>query len=354
MMKPMTYSAAVAMLILSSCSSAYKTAQTPDDVYYSPSKPVYASNTQRQASSQAVDQDSERYVTYDDNGRSTDTYVTYEDEDEEKYDYARRLDRFNRPYSGSYWDNYYYDDFYFGGPSLYSGMYSPYFGRAGWGMSMGLGWGGGFNNWYSPYSAWGWGSPYNHFYYGMPAYSYWGGGYGGWYGGGSPWFGSPWYGGFYPGGVHGGGGSYRPRPANAWSPRGSTSSPVYGNSRGRLSNGSGSGNYNGAAPVRTFDRTRTGGNTGGRVAAPNTGDRGNAGVPRRTFDRSGSERPVTAPSRPANNQPTRSFDRSSSNNNSQPSYNPPPSRSSSPSYTPSNSGSNSGSNSAPVRSGRRG
>ncbi|MCK7556192.1 hypothetical protein MKQ70_14675 [Chitinophaga sedimenti] len=232
MMKPMIYSAAVAMLVLSSCSSAYKTAQTPDDVYYSPSRPVYAANNQRQASKSNVDQDSERYVTYDDNGRSTDTYVTYEDSDEEKYDYARRMDRFNRPYSGSYWDNYYYDDFYYGSPRMYgmygsSMMYSPYAWGRPWGSSFGmsLGWGmGGFYGGYSPYSAWGWGSPYSSFYYGSP-YSYWGGGYGGW----GNYYGGGWG---YPGYYHGGGAGYKPRPANSWGPRGSSSSVIYGSSNG--------------------------------------------------------------------------------------------------------------------------
>lgn len=344
----MIYSAVVAMLVMSSCSSAYKTAQTPDDVYYSPSKPVYASNnartqTQQATNNQETDQDSERYVTYDDNGRTTDTYVTYEDGDEEKYDYARRLDRFNRPYSGSYWDNYAYDDFYYGSPSFYNSYYSPFnnpygmYGngffspfRSSIGLSIGWGsyypYGGGFG-----YSPW-YGGFYNSYY---PSY-YYGGGY---------------YGGYYPGNGHIGGGNYQPRPSNSWGPRGSSSSVIYGNNNGRISSGSGNTGSTGGVPVRTFDRSSSSnGNSGGYTPS-------NAGVPRRTFDRSSSERPVTSPSRPANSQPTRTFDRSSSNNSSnQPSYTPPTRSYSPPASTPSNSGSSSsGSNSsAPVRSGRRG
>lgn len=341
-MKPMIYSAIAALLVLSSCSTAYQTAQTPDDVYYSPGKAkVYANNT-RSTQQQASNADEE---TYNDNG--DDNYVTYQDEDEERYDYARRIDRFSRGYSGSYWDGYYADQFY-GGPSIYMNNYYG-FGYPTWGnsFSIGLGWG------YNPYR---WNSWYGNGWYG-------GGGYYGhpwynnWYGG-SGWYGSGWYGGggYYPGGGwHGGGGYYTPRPSNSWGPRGSSSSRVFND---RYNNSTPRPNTSGSAPRRVFDRSNGGnvvnpGNTGGRV--------NNGGVPRRTFDRAPSERPATQPgsepsSRPARQAPVRNYDRSDDRpvrqSSPEPTYRAPaPERSvperSYPSSSPSSSPSNS--SPAPVR-----
>lgn len=278
----MIYSAVVALLVLSSCSTAYRTAQTPDDVYYSPAREkVYANNTARNTDEYAEE-------TYNDN-EGEDNYVTYSDEDEERYDYARRIDRFSRGYSGNYWDGYYYDDFY--SPNIYMNNYwGGGWGR--WGMrpslSIGLGWG---------YNPWGWNS---------------------WYGGGwgNPWYGGGWYGGYYPGyysyypgwgggGWHGGGwtgGSYNPRPSNSWGPRGSSTSRIFNNNRTNYTRPNTSGN----APIRTFDRS------GSNNVRPNVNDRSNnRATPRRVFQTSPSERPVTQPS---NNRqtPARSFDRRSS------------------------------------------
>ncbi|WP_343302818.1 hypothetical protein AAHN97_14825 [Chitinophaga niabensis] len=291
-MKPMIYSAIAALLVLSSCSTAYKTAQTPDDVYYSPGRAkVYANNTARSTQQQASNADEE---TYNDNG--DDNYVTYQDEDEERYDYARRIDRFSRGYNGYYWDGYYADPFY-GGPNIYM---NNFYGYPSWGnsFSIGLGWG------YNPYR---WNNWYGNGWYGggfgHPWYNSW---YGSsWYGGG--WYGNGWYGGGYPGGGwHGGGGYYYTRPANSWGPRGSSSSRVFN-----------SNNYNssnprpvirGSAPVRTFDRS------GGTVVNPGNPNGGRGSAPRRTFDRAPSERPVTNPdSRPSRQAPSRNFDRSNSN-----------------------------------------
>ncbi|QEH43158.1 hypothetical protein [Chitinophaga sp. XS-30] len=280
-MKPMIYSAVVALLVLSSCSTAYRTAQTPDDVYYSPVREnVYANNTAR---------NTDDYVeeTYDEDEGN---YVTYADEDEERYDYARRIDRFSRGYSGNYWDGYYFDAF---GPSMYMNNYwgSGLGWGSFWGPSVSIGFGWGYNPWRNP---WGWNSWY-------------GGGWGHpWYGGGwgNPWYGSGWYGNYYPGwggGWHGGGwagGYYNPRPSNSWGPRSSSNSRVFN-----------SGNYaprpntSGNAPIRTFDRSGT-----NNVVTPGNNNRT---TPRRVFQTAPSERPVTQPNRQTT-RPARTFDRSNS------------------------------------------
>lgn len=337
-MKPMIYSAIAALLVLSSCSTAYKTAQTPDDVYYSPGRAkVYANNTARSTQQQASNADEE---TYNDNG--DDNYVTYQDEDEERYDYARRIDRFSRGYNGYYWDGYYADPFY-GGPNIYM---NNFYGYPSWGnsFSIGLGWG------YNPYR---WNNWYGNGWYGggfgHPWYNSW---YGSsWYGGG--WYGNGWYGGGYPGGGwHGGGGYYYTRPANSWGPRGSSSSRVF-NSNG-YNPSSPRPNTSGSVPRRVFDRS------GGTVVNPgnpgNPGRVNNGGVPRRTFDSAPSERPSSQPSsepRPSRSAPVRNFDRSDDRPVRQapePSYQrstPAPERSAPARSYPSSSPSSSPSNSSP-------
>ena len=91
-MKSAPYLAVLTLLILSSCSSAYKTTQTPDDVYYSPRvNNTYASNNNSQ-------NDNVTYTDAQDGG----TYVNYDDEDQG--DYARRLSLFNSRYSGGFYD----------------------------------------------------------------------------------------------------------------------------------------------------------------------------------------------------------------------------------------------------------
>src|SRR6202161_2150107 len=110
------------MLFLSSCSSAYKTAQTPDDVYYSP-------GSQKQAPATGSDQ----YY----NANSDDQYLMMKTQDPDRW---------------SYFDDYSYDNFY-------SPYYSPY----------------GFNPYgYSPFGFYsGFGrSPFMSF-----GYGFWGGSY---------------------------------------------------------------------------------------------------------------------------------------------------------------------------------
>lgn len=326
----MIYSAVAALLVFGSCSTTYQTAQTPDDVYHSPVRDqrVYASGNQRATQAERYDESEE---TFDEEG---DNYVTYADEDEERYDYARRIDRFSRGYSGSYWDGYYFDDF---GSNLYINNYYGYnsWNRFGW------------NSWYGPSLSigFGYGRPWGGYYggWGHPWYNNWYGS--GWYGGGwgHGWYGSGYYGGGWGSGYYGGypwyghGGYYvKPRPSNSYRPRGTSNSRVY---TGDRTYNTSRPNYNGSAPRRQYDS-----NSGRPVTQPST---------RRTFERAPSERPTTqpAPSRQRSSRDyERTYDRSNSapSRQSQPTYTPERSSAPQRSYTPS---SNPGSSSpAPQRS----
>ncbi len=121
-MKTILYTAVAGVLMLSSCTTAYQTAHTPDDVYYSPrAQRTYAAannNDQRSYDNQ------ETYTSTDDSVEDG-NYVTYQDEDQG--DYSRRIDRFRNNYTGSYWG----DDGY--GSNVYV---NNYFGAGGWGYGL--------------------------------------------------------------------------------------------------------------------------------------------------------------------------------------------------------------------------
>ncbi len=323
-MKSVPYLAALALFILSSCSSAYKTTQTPDDVYYSPRvKPTYAASNNQN----------------NDNVSSTDaagdggTYVTYDDEDQG--DYSRRIDMFNNNnYKGSYYDYY--------SPNVYSGAYgSPYYGSpyygSGWGISSYYGYGGGY----------GWGSPYYSSFWG-PSISIgfgYGWGYNPWY---SPWYSSwsynPWYyggyyGGYYPGYYGGHGGYY------GYSSPGRRTRGSFGTSYGGRVVGGTTPNPGGRTTRTDYVPARRGSGTtdpGGRVVErPTTGSRNNPDgyyTPRRSFTPSSGERPVGSDgggrTSGSYNPPTRSF---------QPAQQPQRSYTPAPSYTPRSSGGGGGS-----------
>jgi hypothetical protein len=272
-MKSTLYAAGAALLILSSCSTAYKSARTPDDVYYSPkSEKTYASNSnnrqnQGQTSVAAADDQDGTYVTYD---------------DEDQGDYARRLDRFNNPsYSGSYYNdgtpNIYMNNYYgsgFGyGYSPYSywggGFGSPYYGSY-WGPSLsiglGFGWGSGFGYGYSPWA------------------------YNPWY---SPWY-TPYYGGYYGGGYgygHYPGAYGYAAPSRGYRTRNGFGGSSYNNGNRVIgNNGSTSGDYR---PRRIFSNPSNNGgfNNGGRTS----GNNGSGYQPRRIFRSSPSETPTMNP-----------------------------------------------------------
>lgn len=162
--------AGVAMIALSSCSSAYRAGQTPDDVYYSPGKAV-APMASRNGNNGEGGQ-SEYLET---NGRRGNRSV-----DDGYGDYSYRDDQYLRMMIASGRRGYYYDDMYYNGGL---GMMSPYM-LNNWRFNSMLTWNSGF---YSPYSSmWYWNSFYNPYYTSFYNPYYGGGFYGSpiWLGGG--------------------------------------------------------------------------------------------------------------------------------------------------------------------------
>ncbi|MGH2643778.1 MAG: hypothetical protein ACRDE2_07520, partial [Chitinophagaceae bacterium] len=231
-------------LAIGGCSTAYQ-AQTPDAVYYSPSQnnSRYASSSNSNSSQEAVTDDtnpnSGNYVTYE-NGYNEDNSGSYSYLNNYSGYNTQALNLFDNPYN-----SYAYNSFMIGSPMFYSplsmgfglglspyyGIYpslglglglSPYYGLyPSFGMGYPFGMMGGL---YSPYAMGGFYSPYYYPSY-MMGYGYYGGGYG-----------------------YGKLGTYTPRPASAYGPRGSVNSRTYlGAGEGTLTNGS--------APIRTFGNT---------------------------------------------------------------------------------------------------
>ena len=252
----------------SSCSTLYKSGQTPDDVYYSPAP--------QQRVAYANHNNSDEY--YDDN--SGNEYVNVQTEqDRSAYrgeDNYLRMKVRNRALWSSLDDYAYYGGGMMYSPYLYGGrfgmgmgynpysFYSPY---SYFGMNMGYGWGGLYNGFYNPYSFY---SPYSFY---DPYYSY---GYGHYY---------------YPGSI-----SLKPgnvRPAGTYSPR-TSNLRSYGN---RSSNPELNNSRN--APVRVF---RNGNNNYVNPRNASPGDT----RPRRSVDRSSDSRP------------SRTFDRDNSAPSSSP------------------------------------
>lgn len=152
----------LALLVLSSCSTAYRAGQTPDDVYYSPARETDAYVV--------VDRKQERY-----NDR-------YNDYDADRY-YEDRFLRM-RVMNRGLWSSL---DYYYANPYAFS-PYAYY------------------HSWNSPWnSAWAWNSFHNPYFNSGFGWGGWNGGWGGW----NNWAGGGWggWGGWGPGIIIGGGGS---------------------------------------------------------------------------------------------------------------------------------------------------
>lgn len=124
-----------AVILFTSCSTAYKTSQTPDDVYYSPAKKIY------------VDDRYDTYASSSDNYYSDDDYLRMKVRDRYKWG---SIDDYNYWYDSRYYNN---------------NFYSPYTSYLSLGLGYGFGYGLGaypiysynpysynpWNSWYSPY-----------------------------------------------------------------------------------------------------------------------------------------------------------------------------------------------------------
>jgi hypothetical protein len=141
---------AISALAFGSCTTMYKSGQTPDDVYYSPGieETGYANNDQNQN---------------DDDG-----YVDVNDRYLRMKSSSQRWSAFDDDFA--YWNNPGWNS-----QVMFNSFYSPWGWSTGWGVGVGYGspWGWSMNvgwgtGWYYP---WGWNSWYNPFcpgYYGNP------------------------------------------------------------------------------------------------------------------------------------------------------------------------------------------
>lgn len=153
-MKHMLRLSAIAMVLLSSCSTAYNAGQTPDDVYYSP-------GVERPATEDRVSK--EEAAQYQE-------YVTYLDDRYLRMKVANRyrwsgIDDFNYWYDSRYDFNTFntYNYGLYNSYGVYSnyGFYNPY----AWNHGLGYGYGA----YYPGYGGWGWSSPiYTVVHYSIP------------------------------------------------------------------------------------------------------------------------------------------------------------------------------------------
>jgi hypothetical protein len=109
-----------AVVLFASCTTAYKSGQTPDDVYYSPARPqaeyvaVEKNDDRRYRNDDYYSTEDERYLRYKVRNRSRWSYL----DDYYSDPYAYRYDRYRSysPYYSNYWDyrnywNYYYNPY---------------------------------------------------------------------------------------------------------------------------------------------------------------------------------------------------------------------------------------------------
>ena len=248
-----------ALVMFASCSTAYKTAQTPDDVYYSPGK------TQEYAKVDKEDRQ-DRY-----NRRQDDEYEDYTSSSEDNYLRMKIQNRYqwNSLDNNDYWysPNYAYNNYY----GINS--FNPYSLNS-WGL----------NYYYSPFASIQPFSWFNNYY---PSYGF---GYG--Y--------TPYYGGYY--GHNNGYGYYGYSPVNvvATSNRTHTSRPLLGGYTNNTYNNSNtrSRNYNGGrfAPAdnrlnrynNTNDNTSRYNNNASRSNNNNTNNNNSYTPPARSYTPSSS------------------------------------------------------------------
>ena len=182
------------IFLLASCSSTYDASAPYDDVYAS-GKNTSVKTEKVTVSSKPVESSTAYEGDYysPDYADSTTSYnEEFDSGDYYDYEYSSRLKRFHGSnpgfdyYDSYYTNNYYYDNCYCGGSSIYGG----------WGpsISFGLGWGWGsmyygwgypyYYPWYWGYPYYGWGYPYYGWGYGSYWNGYWNGYWDGYYGGG--------------------------------------------------------------------------------------------------------------------------------------------------------------------------
>ncbi|RXK85461.1 hypothetical protein [Filimonas effusa] len=147
MKKKFLYLWAVAVVVLGGCTGAYKSSQTPDDVYYSPTKGgIGAAGEYDDYAASSDDRYLRMKVRDHYRWSGLDDYAYWNDSRYFFNDYGYGAGSFYNPgfYNGGFynnhWVNNYYGAFGYGNPYYYN----PY---AGWYGFYGSNW----NSWYNPY-----------------------------------------------------------------------------------------------------------------------------------------------------------------------------------------------------------
>lgn len=135
LMKHMLLVSALGLLVLSSCSTAYKAGQTPDDVYYSPGRELTGDRKQEEKSKRQQEQ-YDQYISSAD-----DRYLRMK---------VANYNRWSSLDDYSYW----YDSRYDFCPTTYS-AYNPYTGYGSWNAGYSFGYG---RSYYGSFYG-GWNSP---------------------------------------------------------------------------------------------------------------------------------------------------------------------------------------------------
>jgi hypothetical protein len=126
------------VVVLASCTTAYKAAQTPDDVYYSPARPHVASdeyvsrNDRNDQYSYNEQNDDDRYLRMKVHNRRTWSDLDYYYNDPLAYNYYSPFNTYGSIYYNTPWNyysswNYYYNPYstYYGS-NYYNPYYNPY------------------------------------------------------------------------------------------------------------------------------------------------------------------------------------------------------------------------------------
>lgn len=238
----------VLAIFLASCSTAYKTGQTPDDVYYSPERPQVERNEYAR-----VDKENDRQYRGNQRNQYQDDYYA---DDYYNDRYLRMRVRNRRVWSDL--------DFYYSDPYAYRYYYPNH-----------------FSNYWSPYSSWNMNSYWNYYY--NPYYSHY-------Y---NPHYYNPYYGGHLGGRPYGGNVIVVNPKSPVYNRPRTTNLGVYNNpanSRGTRRQSYNTGN-SGSAPVYSTPAPRRNSNAGDEM--------------RRTYGNSNSSSsdntPSIQPSRPSSN-----------------------------------------------------
>ena len=260
----------IAAVIFSSCSTMYKSGQTPDDVYYSPG------------------QERGGYVSTDDD-RNDNGYDNHTDVSSRYL----RMKSINRDRWSSFDDDFnYWNDYRWNNPYMMNTWYSrPSFGFGfnNWGMGgFGMGYGHmGYNNFWGYNSMfygnpWAWNNPFGNYYYGTPVII------------------------LNPKPVYRNPVANGPRSYNLNTYTSTNRKGYYTETSGRRFNNAYSGSN---APVRVFNNTQGSTNPGRGGRYINTNSSGNRG---------GYNPRSSGNSTPRNTSPTRTFDRSNNSGGSSP------------------------------------